>query len=249
MMLSEFSKFQNPIAQTVIGAVNERPSNSRSTASALSFITHDIRNLLAIISLNAEKLLAGEHAKDNVIGDRILRQVDQITAICSAAGGPNTSTRARPHISVPKPEMTIYNTINEVVECLEETDNPITFQVICDAKLQVAMCRPTLFRILYNIISNAAEAMAETDNPRLKVVVMSRRGQLQIDIMDNGPGLPAPIQQALVTMRPDKTWQGGLGILIANMLMEEQCGQLKLVKSTPEGTHFRLIFEMENLLQ
>ncbi len=239
------SDAHNPTTQPIAQNSFEQTYAERSVSRTLSFVTHDIRNLLTVISLNAEKLLNVEHLQQNKIGDRILNQVDQITAICTAAGGPNNSHRAKPHYAPATPMVMIADTISDVIKSIQEPNSNVKFEVDCDVDLGLDMCRATLFRILYNIVSNAFKAISDTENPQITIRAAKISDRLQIDIIDNGPGLPKDIQKVLTSKRPDNSWKGGLGILIANMLIQEQSGTLDLLESTSQGTHFRLAIEIK----
>lgn len=240
------SEFENSNLYSISGTNFQPTYPVRSVSKTLSFVTHDIRNLLTVIALNAEKLLHDEHQQQNRIGNRILKQVDQITAICAAAGGPNNSDRAKPYCGPVTPVVMIAETLSDVIKSVQKPNSNVLFEVDCETNHCIAMCRSTLFRILYNIVSNAAEALSGQNNSKIRIVVTKEFDQLCIDIIDNGPGLPSGIKQALTSNRIDKSWGGGLGVLIANMLLHEHSGGLKLLDSTSQGTHFRIAFKLDS---
>ena len=102
-----------------------------------------------------------------------------------------------------------------------------------------------LKQVLLNLLFNAAEAMPKGG----KVDISSSswrtaKGQnaVEICISDNGPGLPAGVLERLY--QPVQTQKGGahqgVGLSITHQLVGELGGLLQC-KSTPAGTHFKIL--------
>lgn len=214
-----------------------------ATSSLLSFFSHDIRNLASIISLNAERLLQSEREEDIVIGERIINQVDQVTNICRAAGGPRRAYQHIPFATARDASETILSHIvRDVVECLGGAKVPVAFKVYCDPAVVISCCRVMMFRTLYNLVSNAVQALDGMQDPEIVIGVVSHADFLKIDVIDNGPGLPLPIRRQFQNSDLKQPRTGGLGLLIAKSLTEEMGGTLDLVSSSSGGSHFRMTF-------
>ncbi|CAH0532323.1 Sensory histidine kinase/phosphatase NtrB [Vibrio stylophorae] len=118
----------------------------------------------------------------------------------------------------------------------------------------IAMDPHQIEQVLLNIASNAAIALGEQPNSQITLrtrtayhcVLHGQQHKLvaQIDIIDNGPGIPAQIQDTLfypmVSGRADGT---GLGLSIANNLIDQHHGKIT-VTSTPGETCFSIFLPL-----
>jgi signal transduction histidine kinase len=98
--------------------------------------------------------------------------------------------------------------------------------------------RDQLFRVLSNLGRNALQAGAT----RVEVSARSTGERIIIDVADNGPGLPPRARERLFqpfsgSARPGSS---GLGLAIARELMRAHGGDIRLVRSTGEGSTFEL---------
>lgn len=214
----------------------------QSASSILSFLSHDIRNLTSVITLNAERLLDSDRESDRAIGHRIIDQVEHVTELCRETGGPKKALRAESYSASTQSDKSLADIINDVVRCLEGAGVPVRFKIFCAPEIGLKVSRVITFRILYNLISNAVHALKNTDDAEISVTAFSRAGLLQIDIVDNGPGLPSALEQRLMSGDTKNPSSGGLGILVAQTLTQEVQGEMTLVSSSQSGVHFRLKF-------
>ncbi|HEY2471521.1 MAG TPA: HAMP domain-containing sensor histidine kinase [Terracidiphilus sp.] len=96
---------------------------------------------------------------------------------------------------------------------------------------------------VYNLLLNACQAATcSTHIPEVKVQLAEVDERIYVTILDNGPGIPAPIRTTLfdpfVTAgKPDGT---GLGLALARRVAEEHGGSVFLEDSNREGTAFTL---------
>lgn len=126
----------------------------------------------------------------------------------------------------------------------------LTMQVQIDNALhrQVLMDPHRLRQCLSNLLSNA---LKYTDRGGVRVAAgLSSNGELQIDVIDTGPGITPYDCARLFTpfQRGDQTQQGsGLGLSISRGLARQMGGDLVYVAAlAPEqkGAHFRLTLPM-----
>ena len=87
-------------------------------------------------------------------------------------------------------------------------------------------------RLVLNLLRNAAQAGTE-----VWVAVEEVRGEIRIAIRDNGPGIPANLQDRIFEpFVGDKEQGAGLGLAIVRKLVEANHGRVELVKrETAEG--------------
>jgi signal transduction histidine kinase len=100
-----------------------------------------------------------------------------------------------------------------------------------------------LHRALLNLIKNACEVLSLEDvkASRVTVTMAEREGQLQIEVTDNGPGIPPEIQIRLFEpfVTYGKSNGTGLGLAIVRQIIEAHDGTLT-VEGTPAGAAFKM---------
>lgn len=101
--------------------------------------------------------------------------------------------------------------------------------------------------VLVALLGNAAYAVAArrviAGDARVRVRALERAGRIEIDVSDNGAGLPPDVRRRLFEpfVNTHPFGQGaGLGLAVAYGLMRSQGGALQLVDSSAQGTTFRV---------
>lgn len=98
-----------------------------------------------------------------------------------------------------------------------------------------------LKQVLFNLAKNAVEAMHAGGHLKFttRIVDVNGERQVEIEVADTGPGLPAAVASRLY--EPVVSEKGGdhagLGLTISRSLVDRMNGQLSC-HSTPQGTHF-----------
>jgi signal transduction histidine kinase len=111
-----------------------------------------------------------------------------------------------------------------------------------DAGLAAHGDRASLRRALANLIRNAAEAGAR----RVAVSAAAEGDLAVVTLEDDGPGLPEVVRSSLFQpfVTSGKKGGTGLGLAITRDLVRAQGGEIGLVRSTAEGSVFRLALRM-----
>jgi signal transduction histidine kinase len=96
-------------------------------------------------------------------------------------------------------------------------------------------------RVLLNLISNAFQAVQTTEQPKVVVTTRSLGDRLEIQVSDNGPGIPDDIKdkifQPFFTTKP--TGQGtGLGLSLAYDIVKAHGGKIDLHSESGVGSTF-----------
>lgn len=106
--------------------------------------------------------------------------------------------------------------------------------------------RIKLEQVLINLIKNSVDALRDshTQNGTIRIVLSKSEAQQEtcIDIIDNGPGLPAAIKENLFKpfMSTKEAGSGtGLGLSICSKIIETHRGRLEHIESAT-GCHFRI---------
>ena len=222
-------------------------------------IAHEIKNPLTPIQLSAERLkrkYASMIKDDGGIfqqcTDTIVRQVDDIKRMVD-----EFSRFAR----MPKPVMTqedVADAVRQVV-FLQRVGNPdIDIDVeIAEDPMPARFDRRLISQALTNIIKNATEAINAVPPPelgrgRIRVWAGREGGDIVIDVVDNGIGLPKENRRRLlepyVTTREKGT---GLGLAIVGRILEDHGGRIELGDAAEKipgqrGAWMRLRFAAES---
>jgi signal transduction histidine kinase len=198
-------------------------------------ITHEIRNPLSSISLNAEEL--GERAPTaRELCDAIVREVDRLTAI--------TEDYLR-FARLPKPQVARAD-LNETVRDLCDFVRPELDAARVRLELSLSPELPRvhadvaqLRQLLLNLIRNAREAMA--DGGQLTVSTRGGEGTVSVEVRDTGPGIPPERRERIFDPFFTTKERGtGLGLAMAQEIAQEHGGQLTVESAPGAGTAFTL---------
>jgi len=220
-------------------------------------IAHEIKNPLTPIQLAAERLQRrfGQEVKsDSETFERltgtIIRQVGDLRRMVD-----EFSSFAR----MPKPVFRLEN-VHEVARqsvFLHEVAHPAIafaleppqgdFEMVCD--------RRQLAQALTNVVKNGVEAIESRRNrgehslagDRVELRLHEEEGQLIIDVLDTGIGLPEDrerLTEPYVTTRVRGT---GLGLAIVKKIVEEHMGEIAFLDRPGGGTHVRIAFDVGKL--
>src|SRR5918999_628504 len=199
-------------------------------------IAHEIKNPLTPIQLSAERLrrkygktIAEDRDVFEQCTDTIVRQVDDIKRMVD-----EFSRFAR----TPKPVMApddVADAVQQAVFLMRVGHADIDIKVdIVTEPLTARFDRRLISQALTNIIKNATEGIsavstAELGRGRIEVSATRKGGDIIIDVIDNGIGLPKENRNRLlepyVTTREKGT---GLGLAIVGKILEEHGGKLEL---------------------
>lgn len=197
---------------------------------AVAKINHDIRNALSSATLVADTLLASKDDRLRRMAPHIIRSLEQSVNLCQSMLDYLAET--------PPPEPKRFAPADLLAE-IGESSGMATSYSGPDA---VFMDREMLSRILLNLARNASFAGAD----KLSVDIW-RAGRLGvIDIADDGPGIPQEQWDDLfLAFRSKQRGGTGLGLAIARDLAVAQGGNLKLTRSTADGSEFRMQLPVE----
>ncbi len=94
-----------------------------------------------------------------------------------------------------------------------------------------------------NLMKNAIEAVSEVarEGRAVRVVTATVDGRVQVDVCDNGPGVPTRIATSLFEPLVSTKHGGmGVGLAITRSIIEAHRGTIALVPATAEGAVFRI---------
>ena len=107
-----------------------------------------------------------------------------------------------------------------------------------DPKIEVIGGKIRLEQVLVNLLQNAFEALEGSSRPQIRISIAVEGDWVLIHIIDNGPGLPPEVANALFTPFTTTKENGlGLGLVIAHDIVRDLGGELT-AESTEDGTTF-----------
>jgi signal transduction histidine kinase len=218
-------------------------------------ITHEIRNPLSAIGLNAEEL--SERLQSQALelgaanpGVPVPEQTKAAVALCAAIGrevdrlAAVTEEYLR-YARLPRPQP-LKADLGEAVRDLLDFVRPELQAggVLLESRLDPAV-PPLSFdpaqirQLLLNLVRNAREAMP--GGGRLEVVTRTEGGLALIEINDSGPGIPSErLQRIFDPFFTTKERGTGLGLALAQEIAQEHGGQLTCASTVGVGTRFKL---------
>jgi C4-dicarboxylate-specific signal transduction histidine kinase len=146
----------------------------------------------------------------------------------------------------PLETVNLIDIVRDVIAVCEDTLRKREIDVIEEfsAEAVILECAQTpISQVLLNLINNAADAMENHGEVRILILRASLEGgQVQLDIIDNGPGIPKHIQEKV--FEPFYTSKDigkgtGLGLSICLGIIKRHRGKLSLMPSA-QGAHFRI---------
>jgi signal transduction histidine kinase len=213
-------------------------------------IQHDLRNLLATLSLDAEHLeglknacgcscencQTGKHASLRLI--RISQRIEALLlgrAQVPHADGPNSRMLSP---AVP-PNASVREILLDAIEALKPMI-PGSMRILVDLPgLLTRADSMDVFRILFNLLRNITDVAATSGGAvEARVTGATVAGQVSIAVRDDGPGLPPDVKARFnrVPHPPAGLRPRGQGLLIARFLAARNGGAVRLASSGPSGT-------------
>jgi two-component system nitrogen regulation sensor histidine kinase GlnL len=220
-----------------------------TTRAVIRGLAHEIKNPLGGVR-GAAQLLARELPSEELAEYTrvIIREADRLRDLVDRLLGPHQQLLLQP--------LNIHEILEHVRNLiLAESDNRVTFIRDYDPSLpEIHADRTQLIQVVLNIMRNAMQVAPDPDSCVITVRTRSRRQftigtelhrlVCQVDIIDNGPGVPRELEHAIfvpmVTGRAEGT---GLGLAIAQSVINHHGGLLECA-SEPGNTCFTLYIPM-----
>ncbi len=218
-----------------------------ATRSLLRNLAHEIKNPLGGIRGSAQLLDRQLDANDREFTRIIIREADRLQNLVDRMLGPK---------KLPvKNQLNIHKVLEHIRQLLTAEAESITFVADYDPSLPDLFADESmLIQAILNITRNAVNALNGKGRirlrtrPRRNFSIRSTTYPLvaQIDIIDNGEGIPKDLTETLffpmVTGRAEGT---GLGLSIAQSLIQQHNGLIEFT-SKPGETCFTILIPLEN---
>ena len=224
--------------------------SQETTKAVIRGLAHEIKNPLGGVR-GAAQLLARELPDEHLAEytSIIIREADRLRDLVDRLLGPKRQ--------LDRQQINIHEILEHVRNLITaESGNRVTIIRDYDPSLpELPGDRAQLIQAVLNIMRNALQAAANPDECEIilrsrsqrQFTIGTRRHRLvcRVDIIDNGPGVPADMLHAIfapmVTGRADGT---GLGLSIAQTIINRHGGSLEC-ESQPGQTRFTFYLPME----
>jgi two-component system, NtrC family, nitrogen regulation sensor histidine kinase GlnL len=230
---------------------------AKSATGAAAMLAHEIKNPLSGIRGAAQLLERDTRKSLRPLTKLICDEVDRIAALIDRMQHFTSNQPLECHSA------NIYPLLDRAVEIAENgfaRDCPISRQF--DPSLPNAHVNgDALVQIMLNLIKNAVEAVADQPDGKVQVATAYRHGlslmgargnrpsplQIEIQVIDNGPGVPEGIRDVLFNPFISNKRSGqGLGLALVDKLVRDMNGLVQYERD-PAGARsiFRLLLPME----
>jgi two-component system nitrogen regulation sensor histidine kinase GlnL len=233
------------------------PSGAMSAIGAAAMLAHEIKNPLSGIR-GAAQLIEGELGKgDHQLTSLIVAEVDRIASLIDRMQG-FTTEQARQAVT-----QNIYPLLDRAVDvALAGFGSGVGLDRHYDPSLPDALVdADRMVQVMINLLKNAVEAVQDRPDARITVTTAFRHGfsimragsrrpvtlPIEIQVMDNGPGVPESIRDVLFNpfITTKRTGQG-LGLALVDKLVRDMGGLVQYERTNDKGegramTVFRLL--------
>jgi two-component system nitrogen regulation sensor histidine kinase GlnL len=238
-----FMRSQRPVASPVASAVN----------SAARTLAHEVRNPLAGIRAAAQLMAREGDDETTALAALICDEVDRIQRL----------TKRIDPLSASEPlhlvRLNVHEPLDRVSKLIASSAPNVRLRQRYDPSLPAILGdRDQLIQAFLNIAKNAVEAIAAQTDGDVTLSTSYRSGvryrasasasprpQLEVQFIDNGPGVPSEIAERLFEpFTTTKAGGMGLGLTLAADIIARHGGRIEL-DSTPGRTVFSVLLPIE----
>ncbi|GAB5388170.1 MAG: HAMP domain-containing sensor histidine kinase [Alphaproteobacteria bacterium] len=234
----EIGMAQNALAdmQETLRSALKQKTRLAALGSAVVKINHDLRNILSTASLLGERLETSSDPTVRKVAPRLVSALDRAVELC----GQTLDYTRDGVIQIHPSEEQVSRLIDAAWDELRQGfQTRVEWINVVPDHLKAKLDAGQFTRVVENLGRNALQAEAN------RVEWTARRnddGMIELDCIDNGPGLPPRAVDNLFQPFAGSARAGGtgLGLAIAREVMRAHGGELALVSTDASGTTFRL---------
>jgi signal transduction histidine kinase len=204
--------------------------------TVIAHVSHDLRQPLAAILANAEFLSQPDisQMRRDAFYQEIRRSIERMDDLVSSL------LRWSRGDDSPRPAVrNIVDTVSRAIRMVRVKQEFRLVKIVYrhEGRAMGWFDANRLERAISNLVLNACEAVAS--KPGLIVISTNgNRSSLQINVRDNGPGVPVSIRDSLFEplVTYGKAEGNGLGLAIAKKIVEDHSGKIYLDRTIKSGT-------------
>jgi PAS domain S-box-containing protein len=220
-----------------------RASRIATVAELSASIAHELNQPLMAVLANAQATKRWLAAAPPNIDEAVI-SIDRV--IRDSRGADETMQRIRALFrreTFEKKEASLFEILNEAVRLVQE--DPSKRRVTVESEIgqelpKISVDPIQVQEVLINLITNAIEAMEGSPrDPRLIIRATADRGEMSIQVIDNGTGVDDP-EKLFEPFISTKKEGMGIGLAISRSIVEAHGGQLWAENNPDFGARFTL---------
>lgn len=120
----------------------------------------------------------------------------------------------------------------------------IQFSATCSSnKLSLCADEKLIEQVLINLIKNASDSISNSENPSINLVAQVVNDQVQIKVIDNGPGISTEVlENIFIPFFTTKEKGSGIGLSLSRQIMHLHGGSISVHSIPNKETVFTLVF-------
>lgn len=214
----------------------ELQNTNRDLELYASLLRHDLGNDLQVIFSTTEvaQMMLPDDSELTEFIEAMRAAAERMTRLLDIFGRPDKDT-----------EQEIVALIVRVAKQAMQTHKHLTIKVIAPQKLEgVRVAGGRLLPMVFvNLFRNSAQHAG--NKPKVNVKLSQKSNQVQIDVADNGPGIPKKLRPKLFE-RGTSSSGGGLGLNLTKRVLEAYGGSIELLdRPSKTGAAFRIMLPVE----
>ncbi|KKI93197.1 hypothetical protein WQ54_04925 [Bacillus sp. SA1-12] len=219
----------------------ERQKKLDYTGNLTGSLVHEVKNSLVIIKGYSKLLseltsLPSQGKKMNEMIQTAAKQIDDLTV---------NYTKYIEHKSIEYKFADLNETIDQAIKLTAELTTDHSVNVLFERKyktIKAYLNETNMKQVFVNLIKNSTEAIpAERTNRKITIRTNIEADKIVIDVLDTGQGIP--FENLDTIFDPFTSYKDGgvgLGLPYVKKIIFEHRGEIKVVESCPEGTHFQI---------
>ena len=232
-----FDQMRQSIKQSQAAQLkNERLATIGQMASS---IIHDLRNPLATISTAAEVMRNDgiQSGRRRTMIETQIRASHRMNAMLTeilefSRGNYKLNPKVQPLAPI------VQRAAQELGTQMSQSGIRLNVEIPGDLALNAD--GEKLARVFENLLVNSIQAMQRPEGGTIEIRAVKDDGQWQVNVIDDGPGIPPAIRERLFEPFISHGKQGGtgLGLAIARGIVEAHGGKVSLENGHPGGARF-----------
>lgn len=231
--------------QTQLQGLLQQKNHLAALGLAVSKVSHDLRNMLTTAQVVSDSLAAVKDPQVQRFAPRLITSLDRAINFLNQTLQYGQAREFPPQ----RGRFNLYELTADVLAGLEHmTRDRFELQNAVRKTIEVDADREHMHRILTNLVRNALQALDNEQTPKrssLMVSVNANRfkAATEIEVSDNGPGIPQSVRGKLFEAFQSAAKPGGtgLGLAISQELAVAHGGHISVKYTGDQGTCFVVV--------
>jgi hypothetical protein len=227
--------------QTQLTSLLRQRERLAQLGEAVAKISHDLRNILSVATLVADRLEAVQDPTVKRIAPKLVNSLNRAINLTEATLAFGRAEEPAPKLDRVPLEALVDDVLDN--DNLAQEDGEVSYDAVIEPGMVVRADPEQLHRVLSNLVRNARQAITATGLPGEVIVrAGTREGGWFIEVCDTGPGLPDGAREALFKPFASTAKVGGtgLGLTICSEILRGHGGNLTLKSTGSDGTTFAM---------